>query len=262
MKTVLITGANGLIGTILRERLGDCYAFRGLTRRAVDFPTYVGDIADLESILPAFAGVDAVVHMAGDPSPGATWESVYRTNILGTRNVYEAARLNGVGAVIFASTNHTQAMWEVDQGPSVYEASDSRLLHPDDPFRPDSFYGFSKASGETLGRYYHDAFGLRVFCLRIGWVMRDDDPSTVDVSGEVVPPIPSEAIRDRGRAIYLSHRDCAELIRCCLEADHIGYGVYYGISNNAGAFYDMTNAREDLGYVPRDGVATVDSAAR
>ena len=252
-KRVLITGANGLIGTMLRERLGDRYEFRGLVRSAVDFPAHIGDITDLEGILPAFEGIDAVVHMAGDPSPSATWESVYRNNILGTYNVYEACRRNGVGAVIFASTNHTQAMWEVECAPEVYQSGVGETLHSDDPFRPDSFYGWSKASGETLGRYYHDAFGLRVFCLRIGWVMRGDDPETVDTSGELVPPIERDAARDRGRAIYLSHRDCAELIRCCLDADHVGYGIYYGISNNAGAFYDMTNAREELGYVPRDG---------
>ena len=56
----------------------------------------------------------------------------------------------------------------------------------------------------------------------------------------------------RACAIWLSHRDCAELIRCCLDADHVRYGAYYGISDNEGAFYDLTNAREEIGYHPRD----------
>lgn len=252
MKRVLITGSNGTIGSLLRARLGDRYEITGIVRRPTDYPALIGDITDLDAIQPAFEGIDAVVHMAGDPSPSASWESVYRNNILGTYNVLEAARLAGVDSVIHASTNHTQAMWEVEQGAAVYAPGDDRLLHPDDPFRPDSFYGWSKASGETLGRYYSDAFGLRVFCLRIGWVMGGDDPAAMDITGEIVPPLPSEAVMARGRAIYLSHRDCAELIRCCLDNETVRYGVYYGISNNPGQFYDLTNAREELGYEPID----------
>jgi len=252
MKRVLITGSNGTIGSLLRALLGDRYEITGITRRPADHPATIGDIADLDTILPAFEGIDAVVHMAGDPSPSASWESVYRNNILGTYNVLEAARRAGVDSVIHASTNHTQAMWEVEQGADVYAPDDGRLLRPDDPFRPDSFYGWSKASGETLGRYYSDAFGLRVFCLRIGWVMGGDDPVAMDITGELVPPLPAEAVMARGRAIYLSHRDCAELIRCCLDNDTVRYGVYYGISDNPRQFYDISNAREELGFEPQD----------
>jgi nucleoside-diphosphate-sugar epimerase len=252
MKRVLITGINGLIGSMLHEQLGDRYAISGITRRPVEFPTHIADITDFDAMLPAFEGIDVVVHMAGDPSPSAEWESVYHNNILGTYNVFEAARRAGVDSVIFATTNHTQAMWEVEQGPRIYSPNDDRLLHPSAPFRPDSFYGWSKAAGESLGRYYSDTHGLRVFCLRIGWVMRGDDPDTVDTSGEVVPPIPPEAIRDRGRAIYLSHRDCVELVRCCIDNETVRFGVYFGISDNSGQFYDMTNAREELGYIPQD----------
>lgn len=252
MKRVLITGINGLVGSLLRERLGDRYEISGITRRPVEYPTHLADITDLAAIQPAFEGIDAVVHMAGDPSPSASWESVYRNNVLGTYHIFEAARRAGVDSVIHASTNHTQAMWEVEQGTGIYAPDDRRLLHPDDPFRPDSFYGWSKATGESLGRYYSDAFGLRVFCLRIGWVMPGDDPAAADTSGEVIPPIPADAVGARGHALWLSHRDCAELVRCCLDNDTVRYGVYYGISNNPGQFYDLTNAREELGYEPQD----------
>jgi NAD+ dependent glucose-6-phosphate dehydrogenase len=252
-KRVLITGGTGLIGKVLVDRLGDQYAFSALARRPVAFPTHVGDITDLESILPAFEGMDAVVHMAANPSPSGAWDQVLPNNIVGTYNVYEAARRAGVNAVIFASSNHAHGMWEVEAGPQIYTDRDTPFLNADAPFRPDSFYGWSKAAGETLGRYYSDVHGLRVFNLRIGWIMADDDPMRADISGETVPPLPPDASRARACAIWLSHRDCAELIRCCLEADHIRYGVYYGISDNEGKFYDLSNAREEIGYVPRDG---------
>lgn len=252
MKKVLITGASGLIGQLLMQRLGDRYEFSGITRSPADFPTHVADIADLAAIQPAFEGIDAVVHMAANASPSAPWDSVLSANITGTYNVLEAARRSGVGAVIFASSNHAHGWWELDAGPAIYATGDAPVLDQHQPYQPDSLYGWSKAAGEALGRYYSDAFGLRVFNLRIGWVLDGDDPLNADVSNESLPPIASDDSLARACAIWLSHRDCAELIRCCLDADHIHYGVYYGISDNEGKFYDLSNARDDLGYVPQD----------
>ena len=245
MKRVLITGASGLIGGILRDRLSGDYDLVGLTRSPEDFPHVIGDITDLDSMLAACEGIDAIVHMAGVPDPGAPWADVLTTNINGTYNIYEAARQKGVGSVIFASTNHTVAWWEVEASSALYDLDDLRIFSTDIPFRADSFYGVSKAAGETLGRYYSDLHGLRVLCLRIGWVLKSDDITEADVTSEKIPPLTADEIRLRGRAIYLSHRDCAELVRCCLEADGVQFGVYYGVSNNPRVFYDLSNARED-----------------
>jgi NAD+ dependent glucose-6-phosphate dehydrogenase len=253
MKRVLITGASGLIGGILRERLADRYDLVGLVRRPVDdYPHVVGDINNFDDMLAACEGIDAVVHMAGVPHVAASWPEALTTNINGTYNVYEAAHRQGVGAVIFASTNHTVSWWEAEAGSSLYDLDDSRVFSPDIPHRPDSYYGVSKATGETLGRYYSDVHGLRVFCLRIGWVLRSDSLTDADIGNEVAPPLSADEVRLRARAIYLSHRDCAELVRCCLDADHVRYGVYYGVSNNPRLFYDLSNARQELGYEPQD----------
>jgi len=252
MKRVLITGANGLIGGILRERLADRYDLIGLSRQPVDYPHVVGDINNLDEMLAACEGIDAIVHMAGVPHVAASWQDVLTTNINGTYNVYEAARQRGVGSVIFASTNHTVSWWEAESSSALYDLDDPRTFSPDIPHRPDSYYGVSKATGETLGRYYSDVHGLRVFCLRIGWVLRSDTLTTADVGNEVAPPLSADEVRLRARSIYLSHRDCAELVRCCLDADHIRFGVYYGVSNNPRLFYDLSNAREEIGYEPQD----------
>jgi nucleoside-diphosphate-sugar epimerase len=252
MKRVLITGAGGLIGGVLRERLADRYDLVGLARRPESFPHVIGDITNLDDMLRACENVDAVVHLAGVPHVGAAWDDVLTNNINGTYNIYEAAQKQGVGSVIFASTNHTISWWEAEAGSSLYDLDDPRTFSPDIPFRPDSYYGVSKAAGESLGRYYSDVHGLRVFCLRIGWVLREDRVTPADIGNEVAPPLTADEVRLRARAIYLSHRDCAELVRCCLDADHVRFGVYYGVSNNPSLFYDLSNAREDLGYEPRD----------
>ena len=251
MKRVLITGANGMIGTLLRERLAERYELVGLTRRPADFPSRISDITDLASLLPTFAGIDAVVHMAGEPSPAATWDETLSGNVIGTYNVLEACRRNGVGAVVYASSNHALGWWEVEQGPGIYDPDDPRVLDEQAQFRPDSFYGWSKAAAETLGRFYSDAHGIRFCSLRIGWVLSSDDPLSVEAS-EGIPPISRSEARNRLGAIWLSHRDCAELVRCSLDAEYVRYGVYYGVSNNRRRFYDLANARDELGYVPQD----------
>ena len=56
----------------------------------------IADVSVFEQIAPALLGMDAVVHMAGEPSTRASWESVRARNIDGTYNVFEAARLAGV----------------------------------------------------------------------------------------------------------------------------------------------------------------------
>ncbi len=115
-------------------------------------------------------GVDTVVHLAGAASPESTWDDVLGANVVGTRNVLEAARDAGVRRVVYASSNHVLGMYDRDEQWPV---------GPTDLPRPDSLYGVTKVFGETLGRYYHDAHGLSVLCLRIGWV--SPDPTETDV---------------------------------------------------------------------------------
>jgi nucleoside-diphosphate-sugar epimerase len=252
MKRVLITGASGVIGTLMRERLGAQYEFVSLMHRPGDFPSHVGDIADFDAIRPAFEGVEAVVHLAAVPKVLAPWAEIEPTNVAGTRNVYEAAKQAGVKQVIFASSNHAVAGHEVAIGPGLYRLDDTRMLNEHVQIRPDSYYGTSKAFGEALGRQYADFDGLRVISLRIGWVLPHDDPRQANFTGESRPKLNEENARARLRAIWLSHRDCAHLIDVCLKADHIHYGIYYGISNNPRQFHDLTNARAELGYNPVD----------
>jgi len=252
-RRVLVTGAEGRIGTILRERLAARYELRALTRATAAFPSHVADIADLDAIRPAFEEVDAVVHLAASPDVVAPWEDVLHSNIVGARNVFEAARLERVGRVVFASSNHAVGMAEVDGAPAIYDPGDPRVLDERAEVRPDSDYGASKAFGEALGRMYADRFGIRVVCLRIGSVLADDDPSGPEaLAGAAwMPWLTDDDRRARIRATWLSHRDCAELVRCALEAD-VRFAIAYGVSGNARRFWSLDVARESLGFVPRD----------
>ena len=250
-KRVLVTGAEGLIGTAVRRELGDRFELVSLTLAPQDFPSHVGDIADLEAIEPAFAGVEAVVHLAASASVEASWEDVLHNNIIGTRNVFEAARRNGVERVVFASSNHVIGMYETDGAPELYSLDDPRVYDHTAEIRPDSLYGVSKAYGEALGRLYMERHGLRVFCLRIGGVRPHDDP-TVPAEPSSLLALDEEGLRLRNRAVWLSQRDCAALIERCLVVPDVRWAVVYGISNNPRRFWDLAHARELLGYEPRD----------
>lgn len=243
---VLVTGAEGTIGAAVREHLGRRFELRSLTREPAGFPSVVGDITDLEQIRPAFEGVDAVVHLAASAAVDSRWEDVLPNNITGTRNVLEAARLAGVGCVVFASSNHAVGMYEREAAPALYRLDDPRTIDETAEPRPDSLYGVSKLFGEALGRYYAEAFGMRVICLRIGSVRADDDPC-------------ADAQPERMRMLWLSKRDCAELIATALEAD-VRYAIVYGTSNNPRQFFSLRGARA-LGFVPRDA-APVDCGER
>ncbi|RIK45563.1 MAG: NAD(P)-dependent oxidoreductase, partial [Chloroflexi bacterium] len=152
VKTVLVTGAGGTIGRLVRKHLSDRYNLRLMTHHPIDAPSHVADIADLDAILPAFEGADAVVHLAATVSVLAPWDAVLPANLIGTYNVYEAAKRMGVPCVVFASSNHAVGMYEVEGAPSIYALDDPRVIDHHAEIRPDSYYGVSKAYGEAMGR--------------------------------------------------------------------------------------------------------------
>lgn len=254
-KRVLVTGATGVIGKAVRELLSDRYDLRYLTRSQADFPSHIGDITDLDGIQPAFEGVDAVVHLAASSSVESTWDEVLPNNLIGTYNVFEAARRAGVETVVFASSNHAIGVYEVEDAPDLYELDDSRVYDHTVEIRPDSLYGMSKAYGEALGRYYVDMHGLRVFCLRIGSVRDADDPLDPSIANASPPLLNLETVEQRYkrmRGTWLSRRDCCDLIAKCLDNEDLNWAVVYGISDNPRQFWDIQHAKKILGYEPKD----------
>lgn len=226
-RLILITGAAGMIGKQLQGYLRDRYRLRLMYHRTVlpavgDDEIVVGDVCDLATVEKAVDGVEAIVHLAGDPKVDATFESVIENNIRGTYNVYEAARRHGNPRVVFASTNHVAGWYEVLK----------MYVTPDMPVRPDGYYGSSKAFGEALGRWYSDAFGLPVICLRIGSYL--DRPQNV-----------------RNLSTWLSPRDMAQLTWRSIESD-VKFGIFYAISGNTRRYWDITATQQILGYEPED----------
>ena len=225
MKTVLITGAAGNVGSHLRRELAGRYNLRlsdiVLVKDISPGEKQArGDVAKMADMLRVTKGVDAIVHLGGFSAEGP-WESILHANIIGCYNVFEAARRNDVKRVLFASSNHAAGFYR----------RDVKIDHRVYP-KPDSRYGVSKAFGEQIGSLYADKYGLEVFCMRIG----------------NVNPVPPDK---RRLSIWISPRDLARLVSVGIENPNINFEIVYGVSDNKRSWYDNSNARR-LGYLPQD----------
>src|SRR5713226_5960158 len=184
-RTVLVTGMSGLIGGALRRHLEGKYELSALNRRPVPgVKCHQADIADLDAIAPAFAGVDTVVHLAALTGSSTNFDGILRANVIGTYNVFEAARRAGVGRVVFASSGAVVSGCEREPRFAALvagryaEVPSVPILTHESPLHPSGLYGASKVWGEALGRHYADAHGLSVLCVRIGRVNAEDRPSS------------------------------------------------------------------------------------
>ncbi len=225
-RSVAITGAAGAIGSTLRRGLRGRFTalrlsdVRPMTVEVEGEEIIRAELADLDAVREAVRGTDAVVHLGGIPTE-AEWPSILAVNVAGTVNLFEAARLEGVRRVVFASSNHVVGY--------------HRRSHPADAstfFRPDSRYGVSKLFGEGVGRLYADKYGLSVVCLRIG----SFQPKPIDA---------------RMLSTWISPRDTVHLVERALLAPDIHFDILYGVSANTRAFWRNPRAKH-FGYAPRD----------
>jgi uronate dehydrogenase len=225
-KRLLLTGAAGGLGRVLRPRLkAYCDVLRlsdlaDLGAAAAGEEVSQVPLQDAAAVHGLLEGVDAVVHLGG-VSVEAAFDPILQANIVGTYNLYEAARKHGVKRVLFASSNHVTGFYRQD------EVLDTNALP-----RPDGLYGVSKAFGENLARFYFDRYGIETACLRIGSSF-------------------AEPKDRRMLATWMSFDDLERLVVSCLTAPLVGYSVVYGMSNNRTQWWDNTKAKH-LGYVPQD----------
>jgi uronate dehydrogenase len=225
MKTILITGAAGDVGTHLRRELAGKYVLRVSDLRSMkkinsEEQFMRADISKMSDALRITKDVDAVVHLGGYSVEGP-WEGILNANIIGCYNVFEAARRNGVKRILFPTSNHATGFYPRNQ------TIDHRV-YP----KPDSRYGVSKVFGEALGSLYADKYGMQIFCMRIG----------------NVNPVP---IDKRRLSILFTPRDLAQLVTIGIEHPGIRFEIVYGVSKNKRSWYDNSNAYR-LGYQPED----------
>jgi uronate dehydrogenase len=229
VSVVLVTGAAGRIGTVLRGGLPE----RGWAVRCLDVVPVadvrpgeehvVADATDLAAMTDAAQGATALVHLAGIATE-SSWPAIRHANIDGTYAALEAARRAGVERVVLASSNHATGY--------TPRPGSGLLTEAEAPPRPDTYYGVSKVTMEALGSLYVDRYGLDVVCLRIGSAFAE--PTTT-----------------RQLSTWLSPDDTVSLVDAALRAPSPGFAVVWGVSDNTRNWWDLTAARA-LGYEPAD----------
>jgi len=225
--TILITGAAGRIGSMLRPRL----ARPGRTLRLLDVADLTAgpaeevvqaSVTDMDAMTAASGGASAVIHLANIATE-ASWEEILQVNIHGTYVAFEAARRARVPRVIFASSNHAVGFSPRESFPV-----------PDYAFpAPDTYYGAGKVAGEALAGLYHYRYGLDTICIRI-LTCYETPPST------------------RALSTWLSPDDAGRLFEACLTVPDPGFRVVFGVSANARGGWVSLREAEALGYAPRD----------
>lgn len=251
---VLVTGASGLIGQLVISRLGDRYAFSGLSRRPLDGIRYTqASVTDPAAVRAACAGMDMVLHLAAETQDYDDWDKVVATTMGGTLNVFRAAEEAGVRRIVFASAGSTMLGYQFDPA-SVYAQladnklqkmpADARMILHTDPARPADFYSVGKLFGEQLGRLFSDRYGMSVLVVRVGAVLPDDKPT-------IVRELPG----------YLSHRDLVNILDKAMSAPmSLRYDIFHAVSDNARRWRDIEHSRTVLGWEPLDSSDVFDPA--
>lgn len=225
-RRLLLTGAAGALGTVLRDhlpaladvlRVSDLAPLGAARDREEVAPCDLGDAAWM---LDLTRDVDAVVHMGG-VSGESRFADLHHANILGMYHLFEGCRKNGVARVVWASSNHAIGFYPR-----------TRTIDATVPQRPDTAYGLTKAFGEDLAQYYRDKYGIEAVSLRIGSCF----PKPVD---------------RRMLATWLSYPDLVHLVERSLLAPAVGHTVVFGVSANQESFWD-NRAASALGFRPGD----------
>jgi hypothetical protein len=231
---ILITGPGGRVGTQIVPLLREHFALRLFDSQplaaAGDDEVIASDILDFDALRKACAGVHAMVHLAAISDEADFHSKLLPVNLAGVYNAFEAARQAGLKKVIFASTGQTI----LNYGKETHVTTEM-------PARPSTVYACTKLFGEALARHYSEAYGMAMICIRLCYFRSYDDP---------LLRIPGHEVQYD----WCSPRDLTQLITKSIHSP-IRFGIFFGISNNSKCHWDLSNAREVLGYEPRDNAA-------
>ena len=223
-RTVLVTGAAGRVGQQLLPGL-DGSSLRLLDRRPPDEThggeVLIGELTDRDGLARAVDGVDAVVHLAGEPDPDADWADLEAPNVDGFVALLGAAQQHRVRRVVYASSVHAMGR---------YEAEGRYPIDPTWAPAPCCPYGATKAFDEAIAGVFAHRHGLSTVGLRLG----------------ATEPEPYAARQLPG---WLGPADLRQLVVRAIGAD-VRSGVYAGVSANTGGRWSLDTARAELGYRP------------
>jgi nucleoside-diphosphate-sugar epimerase len=209
---LVVTGASGKAGrAVVRDLLDhdhEVTAVDVVSPAGSPAPSLLADLTEFGQTIECLAGADAVVHLAAIPASGIrTEDTTFRTNMLSTYNVFEAARLLGLQRVVWASSETILGL------PFEREQPAYAPIDEEHPPLPQSSYAVSKLLAEEAGRQLHRWSGTPYVALRFSNIMEPEEY-------ERFPSFWNDAnLRRWNLWGYVDVRDVAQSCRLALEAD-------------------------------------------
>ncbi|MDA9091891.1 NAD(P)-dependent oxidoreductase [Pelagibacteraceae bacterium] len=232
-KKILITGASGHLGGMLFRSLANLgykkLVGTDLKKKNIEKNQkfILANLKNLKATTKITKGIYAIVHFGAIPIED-TQSNILQNNIIGTYNLFEAARTNKVKRIIFASSNHAIG----------FHRRTTKLNRLSNQ-RPDSHYGLSKAFGEELSRFYADKFNIKSMCIRIGTCLRTPEDR-------------------RHLSTWISYGDLTQLVDIGIKHKAIHHEIVYGASKNKKSWWNNSKAYQ-LGYKPKDSADRFDT---
>ena len=227
---IAVTGAAGNVGPFVVAELLD----HGHDVVAVDLrePASNGaafrraDLEDLESLVGAFEGCEAIVHLAAIAEAGiAPPEVTFRVNAQGTFNALEAAVKVGTSRFVYASSEAVLgfAYRERDFGPEYFP------IDEDHPLQPQDCYGVSKLAAEEACRSYSRRGALSTVCIRPCYCWG------LELGEEAMLSLRNPGAHQRSLWVYIHLRDIARAYRLACEAEGIEHETFYAVASDVRA---------------------------
>lgn len=216
---VVCTGGSGRLGRYVTKALAERCALTvldvkppdGIAVRYVD-----ASITDFGALKRAFAGQDAVVHLAAIPNPRtAPADKTFHTNVQGTWNVLQAAEDAGVRRVVVASSD---AALGLHYNPPDW-APQYLPIDEDHPLRPIEFYSLSKELTEAICRSYANRGKLEVLAIRPTHIVFPPEYPELEARGADV--------QNYHLWTYVSPEDVAQAFRLALQARDGRYRAFF-----------------------------------
>lgn len=227
---ILITGGSGKIGSHFIKAFSDQYQFRVFDLQLPEVQStsieyFQGNLTDKEYLTEACKNIDIVIHLGGIADPHANFNDLLDANIIGTKNIVDAAIAAGCKKIIYASSAQT-----IEGYPKDIQINTEMAV------KPGNLYGISKCFGEALLSYQCFSSDLSAICLRIGAYEFPEDFTEMNA---------------RDLSAYLHPDDLNQLLHLCIESKNIQFEILNAISNNTYKRLDIQKTKLLTGYDPQ-----------
>ncbi|MDQ4078715.1 MAG: NAD(P)-dependent oxidoreductase [Chloroflexota bacterium] len=220
---VIVTGGSGLTGRhVVAELVAHGYEVLNVDRVPPNQPLAPYKLVEMEElgqVYGSLSGADAIVHLAAIPRPTFhTNEVVFRTNVISTYHVFEAAAQLGIARVVWASSMSVLGF------PFYYRPFAPRYVPVDEahPRLPQDVYALSKVLGEEMAEAFVRRSSMTVVSLRLAWVHTPES-----FREQLVPLWEDHAAGASNLWAWLDARDAARAARLALEAELSGHEPFF-----------------------------------